>query len=281
MDFWLDLLTHLPIELPTVILAFAIGAAIGSFLNVVIYRIPAGISLVHPPSRCPHCFTRLRKRENIPIIGWLILRGKCAHCGAGISPRYPLIELITGLLFASTVLWFGVSLQTLGYWIFISWLLSLAMIDLDTLTLPNPLTQSGLLIGLAFQSAMGIVATGTISGGIQALFSGILAAVCGLWLLDLIAGLGTIALGRTAMGGGDAKLLAMIGAWLGLPLMLIAGFLACLLGTIVGGGAMALRLLRQGQAMPFGPFLALGALLTLFWGPPLLASYLALFSQSI
>ncbi|MEB3293602.1 MAG: prepilin peptidase [Synechococcales bacterium] len=273
MDIWGDL--------AIIVISFAIGAAIGSFLNVVIYRIPANISLIHPPSRCPRCLTRLRKRENIPIVGWLLLRGKCAHCGGKISPRYPLIELITALLFTSTVLWFGFSLQTFGYWILISWLLSLAMIDLDTLILPNVLTQSGLAIGLAFQSAMGIATHQTLSGGVQGLLSGLLAAVAGLWLLDVIAWLGAIALQKTVMGGGDAKLLAMIGAWLGLPLMLLAGFLACLLGAVVGVGAIVLRVLRQGQAMPFGPFLALGALLTMFWGQPLLTSYLKLFAPPI
>jgi leader peptidase (prepilin peptidase)/N-methyltransferase len=144
-----------------ILLVAILGASIGSFLNVVVYRLPAGISLSHPPSRCPHCLTPLRKRENFPIFGWLMLKGKCAHCGAPISSRYPMVETLVMVLFLATFLFFGFSLQTIGYWIFISFLLALALIDLDTLTLSNRLMKSGLLIGLAFQTA---IAAGDGSG---------------------------------------------------------------------------------------------------------------------
>lgn len=270
MDFLLDL--------PAYGLALVVGASIGSFLNVVVYRLPAGLSLIHPPSRCPRCLTPLRKRENVPVLGWLMLKGRCAHCAAPISPRYPLVELITALLFLAAFIFFGVSFTTLGYWILISWLLSLALIDLDTLTLPNPLTQSGLVLGLGFQTILGFLSTASIVGGIQGLIGSAIAAVMGIWLLDIITIVGSLALGKPAMGGGDAKLFAMIGAWLGWQGMLLSGFVACLLGAIVGGGAVALGLLDRQRPMPFGPFLALAALISVFWGQPMLSAYRSLFS---
>ncbi|MBD2329957.1 A24 family peptidase [Alkalinema sp. FACHB-956] len=268
-------------ELPIFAFVLFLGASIGSFLNVVIYRLPAGLSLIHPPSRCPHCLTPLRKRENLPVIGWLLLRGKCAHCQAPIAARYPLVELITGLLFLATFLHFGWTWQTLGYWVLISWLLSLALIDLDTLTLPNVLTQSGLVFGLAFQTTIGIATTQTLTGGIHGLMTGVIAAVLGVWLLDIITWLGAIAFGKPAMGGGDAKLFAMLGAWLGWQNLLLSGFLACALGAFVGGGAIALRLLDRQKPIPFGPFLALGALIAVFWGNTLISGYLNLFFPTL
>ncbi|MER3432746.1 MAG: prepilin peptidase [Leptolyngbya sp. ERB_1_1] len=262
---------------PALVLVFFIGASIGSFLNVVIYRLPAGLSLIYPPSRCPHCLTRLKKRENIPVFGWLRLKGKCAHCKSAIAPRYPLVEAITGLLFLIVFWIFGISLSTLGYWAFLSWLLTLSMIDLDTMTLPNPLTQSGLVVGLIFQTIVGFSSSGVV-GAIQGLISGVVGAIVGIWVLDLIAIVGSIILGQAAMGAGDSKLMAMIGAWLGWQLMLVAGFLACLTGAIVGIGALKTGRLSRRQAMPFGPFLALGAGLSLFYGQAILSSYLQLFA---
>ncbi|MBW4440263.1 MAG: prepilin peptidase [Plectolyngbya sp. WJT66-NPBG17] len=265
------------LAVPALILVFFIGASIGSFLNVVIYRLPAGLSLIYPPSRCPHCLTRLKKRENIPVLGWLRLKGKCAHCKSAIAPRYPIIEAVTGILFLIVFWIFGISLQTLGHWTFFSWLLALAMIDLDTMTLPNPLTQSGLVLGLIFQAIIGFSIGGTV-GAIQGFISGVIGTIVGIWLLDLIGITGSMILGQPAMGAGDSKLMAMIGAWLGWQLMLLAGFLACLTGAIVGIGALKSGRLSRRQAMPFGPFLALGAGLSLFYGQAMLSHYLRLFT---
>jgi leader peptidase (prepilin peptidase)/N-methyltransferase len=262
-------------------LVFGLGASIGSFLNVVIYRVPAGLSILFPPSRCPHCLHRLGKRENIPILGWIWLRGRCLRCQSPISIRYPLVEAITGLLFVATFWFFDLRWETVGYWAFLSWLLALAFIDLDTMTLPNSLTQSGLIAGLIFTSVVGLqTSTENVPfSSILAsnLMGGIGGAVLGLWLFDLISLVGSVALGKTAMGAGDAKLAAMMGAWLGWKYLLVAGFLGCVLGAFVGGAAIALSLLQRGQAIPFGPFLALGAILTVFWGELLLSGYLGLF----
>lgn len=256
---------------------FAFGASIGSFLNVVIYRLPAGLSLVHPPSRCPHCLHQLGKTENIPILGWLQLQGRCRWCKAPISVRYPLIEAVTGLLFIWIFWQFGFNLTTVGYWAFLSWLLALSLIDLDTMTLPNALTQSGLVLGLGFQMAQGWQASHLPRTSASYLLMGIGSAVLGIWLFDIIGFFGTIAFGQTAMGGGDPKLAAMIGAWLGWKYLLVTGFLACTIGALVGGGAMSLGLLNRRQPMPFGPFLALGAAIAVFWGETMVSSYLKFF----
>ncbi|MGB0562747.1 MAG: prepilin peptidase [Spirulinaceae cyanobacterium] len=272
-------------------LVFSFGSAIGSFLNVVIYRLPAGLSLLYPPSRCPHCLTRLGKQENIPLLGWLWLRGKCRHCQAPISMRYPLVELSTGLLFLGTYLRFGWGLEAIAAATLLSWLLVLALIDCDTLTLPDRLTQSGLVVGLGFTLLLAKqLATPPIPIDLQTdplaaqagyIVSRIIGAVVGLWGLDAIAFIGSVALGRTAMGAGDAKLLAMVGAWLGWQAVLLTAFLGCLLGAIGGGGAIALGWLNRRQPMPFGPFLALGAAVTLFGGELIVQTYLMFFFPTL
>lgn len=259
------------------ILIFVWGASIGSFLNVVVYRLPAGLSLIYPPSRCPHCLHRLGNRENIPVFGWILLKGRCRHCHSPISPRYPLVEAATGGLFLLVFWSFGLSWQTLGYWTFFSWLLALALIDLDTMTLPNPLTQSGVILGLGFQFVVGWLAHNHLSGAIAQLLAGILGAVIGIWLLDGITIVGSLILGQAAMGAGDAKLAAMMGAWLGWKYLLLAGFIACAIGAFAGGGAIALGWLDRRQPMPFGPFLALGAGIAALWGEAILATYLNIF----
>ena len=264
-------------------MVFALGASIGSFLNVVIYRIPAGLSLLNPPSRCPKCLHRLKAYDNVPVFGWLWLRGKCRYCKTAIAPRYPLVEAATGFLFVFALLkvgdphWFTADpIQLIGYWALISWLLALALIDLDTMTLPNPLTQSGLVLGIVYQVMLGW-SLGGISGMAAHIMGGVIGAVLGIWLLDTIFVVGSILLGQPAMGGGDAKLAALMGAWLGWKLLLLAGFLACALGAIVGSSAMALGLLKRRQPMPFGPFLALGTVVALFFGEQILTTYLNLF----
>lgn len=256
---------------------FMLGAAIGSFLNVVIYRIPAGLSLVHPPSRCPRCHTRLKPYDNVPVFGWLWLRGRCRYCKAPIAARYPLVEAFTGGLFLATFALFGFSWLTLGYWLLLSWLVALTFIDFDTLTLPNSLTQSGLVLGLLFKAWLGYTETGSIAAAVHPFIGGIVGAVLGIWLFDTITLFASAALGQTAMGGGDAKLAAMLGAWLGWQGVLLSGFLACLCGAIVGGGAIALGLISRRQPMPFGPFLALGAVITIFWGEVLIGAYRQMF----
>jgi len=259
----------------------ALGASIGSFLNVVIYRIPAGISLIYPPSRCPVCLHRLGATENIPILGWLRLQGRCAHCQTPISARYPIIEGATSGLF---LLAFGLqgsqwSIELVRDWVFLSWLLSLAMIDYDTMTLPNPLTQWGVVTGLGLNVTIATLATAGqatpdaawILG--QTIFHSVLGAMVGLWGLDTIRAIGSWAFGKEAMGAGDAKLMAGIGAWLGTPAVVLTAFLGCLIGAIVGISAISSGRISRSQPIPFGPFLAIGGAVSLLWGEALIAAY--------
>jgi len=265
-------------------LTFTFGACIGSFLNVVVYRIPANISLVHPPSRCPKCEHPLGATENVPVFGWLWLKGRCRWCKTAISGRYPTIEAVTGIIFMLVFWRFGYSLETIGYWAFLSWLLSLSLIDLDTMTLPASLTKSGLVLGLVFQGVWGWqlgqrsrIFEDTASHIATQLMFGIGGAAMGIWLLEIIALLGSIILGQQAMGDGDGKLMATIGAWIGWKYVLVSSFVACGLGAVIGGGAIALGILGKKQPMPFGPFLALGGALSLFFGERIIDAYLNAF----
>lgn len=251
---------------------FVLGSAVGSFLNVVVYRLPAGLSLLYPPSRCPHCLHPLGKTENVPILGWLWLKGRCRWCRSPISPRYPLVEALTGLLFCLVAARYGFTSQALGYSVMVSFLLALALIDWDTLTLPGVLTKSGLGVGLIFQTLWGWQG-GQGAGGLVA---GVGAAVLGLWGFDLLRWGGTFWLQQEAMGDGDPKLAAMLGAWLGWQLLGLTAFLACLLGLLGVGVAAALGRYRSRQ-FPFGPCLAAGGLISLLAGKAALSAYQAFF----
>lgn len=260
-----------------ILIVFILGSAVGSFLNVVVYRLPAGLSLIYPPSRCPKCRTRLKPYDNVPVFGWLWLKGKCRSCRLPIAVRYPMVELATGVLFVAVFMFFGPTWQTPGHWIFVCWLLALALIDLDTMTLPNSLTASGLVLGWGYQGAMSYLQTPTLIHVVAGVMSSVVISLTGLWLFDLIGLVGSIAFGKPAMGGGDSKLAAMMAAWLGGTGLLLATFLAAGLGSVIGGGAIAIGAENSKQHIPFGPYLALGAVLTLFYGDQLIGAYLAVF----
>ncbi len=255
------------------ILIFIFGAAIGSFLNVVIYRLPAGRSLLFPSSHCPRCRTSLKFYDNVPILGWLWLKGRCRYCQVFISPRYPLVELGCGLLFVALFSRFGWQLETPAYWILASWLVALTMIDLDTMTLPNSLTTSGICLGWCVHSVLAITAGQSI---VSALAASLAASVFGLWLFDGISLFGAIVVGKTVMGGGDGKLAAMLGAWLGWQGLLLSVLLASILGALLGSLGVAIGLLNRRQPIPFGPFLAFGTGINIFWGNALINGYLEL-----
>lgn len=273
-----DLLRLQPVDiLVPFLIVFILGAAVGSFLNVVVYRVPAGLSVLHPPSRCPKCAKRLKPYDNVPVFGWLWLKGKCRNCKLPITIRYPMVEFSTGCLFVSVFATFGTTWATPGHWIFVCWLLCLALIDLDTMTLPNSLTASGLVLGWGFQGWMGYLHTPTLLYGLGSAITAIIASILGLWLFDLVGIAGSKAFGKAAMGGGDSKLAAMMAAWLGFPGMLLATFIAAAMGAVVGSSALALGVLGPKQHIPFGPYLALGAILTMFYGEWLIQAYLEIF----
>ncbi len=217
--------------------------------------------------------------ENIPILGWWRLQGKCRHCQTPISPRYPIVETVTAIMFVFVYNRFGLSIETLGDCLFLSWLLALCAIDLDTMTLPNSLTQSGLIVGLGFQIATGLLDNLSINGIKEHLFQGIVGMVLAIWIYDTIQIIGTWLLGQSAQGGGDAKLMAMVGAWLGWKSVLLTGFLASVFGSTLMGGALVLGLIQRRQKFPLGPFIALAATVSLFAGDWLIDSYQQ-FSQS-
>ncbi|MCS7030125.1 MAG: prepilin peptidase [Gloeomargarita sp. SKYG116] len=247
----------------TLALVIVLGACVGSFLNVVVYRLPQGLSLWHPPSHCPHCQSPLRPWENVPVLGWLWLRGRCRYCQRPISPRYPLVELVTALWFALAWWRFGTSDSLVAAVLLGSWLLALALIDLDTLTLPDSLLKSGLAAGLLWQGIHGW----------PDFHAGVLGMVVGLWLLDIIGWVASIVMGQPALGGGDPKLAALLGAWLQMPALLVALFVAVLTGAVVGLGGRVTGRLAAGQPMPFGPFLALGGAVAVLWGATLWERY--------
>lgn len=253
------------------ILATIIGACIGSFLNVVIYRIPAGLSLINPPSRCPKCLNRLRPVDNIPILGWFLIKGKCRSCSQPVSWRYPLIETLTAFGFWLVAFNYPKdSYLVLGYSLFLSCLIALAVIDIDTMTLPNPITQFGLSLGLGFHALFFIVKPP--QPWFEQILIGITGAVVGLWLLDLIRLSSYWVLQKEAMGAGDAKLAAMIGAWLGWQKVLLTLLIAAILGSIAGLIMLKFRS-KQEKLFPFGPFLAIAALVSALWGDQIISAY--------
>jgi leader peptidase (prepilin peptidase)/N-methyltransferase len=250
--------------------SFAVGAVVGSFLNVVIARVPAGESIVHPRSRCPSCRTPIAWWDNLPVLSWLALRGRCRTCRTRISWRYPLVELLGGAAALVSVSRHGLSLAALAEFAFAATLLALAFIDLDTWLLPHAITLPLLGAGLVLSALHGTPA---------ASFLGSVAGAAAGWVgFALVAFLGEKILKKEALGFGDVWLLAAIGAWMGIAPLLPVVLLASLQGTLVG---LALIILGRSQpgpppeegppdvepdwvpprnAVPFGPFLALGAL---------------------
>jgi len=239
--------------------AAIVGACVGSFLNVCIYRWPEGLSVIRPRSRCPACETPIRWHDNVPILGWILLRGKCRECGARISIQYPLIELTTASLWVAAVLRHGFSWQALSSALFFTLLLGIALTDARTYIIPDEFTLGGLVIGLALSLA---------PGGISPLQS-FLGALLGFVLLWVIAVLGTALFRKEAMGGGDIKMMAMVGAFLGPPGVLLTIFLGALFGSLIFGPIS----LKTGKLVPFGIFLALGAGITEPWGQALIQAY--------
>lgn len=247
--------------------AFVLGLVVGSFLNVCIYRIPAGLSIVSPPSACPKCHRQIRWFENIPLLSFLLLAGRCSGCRAHISVRYPLIEALTGFLFVMVLYSFGLRSATPIYFFLVAGLVVITFIDLDHQIIPDVISLPGIVIGFLCSFFVPWVGwfdslTGILLGG------GLLLAIA--WLYQVLAK-------RDGMGGGDIKLLAMIGAFLGWKSIFPIIFIASLTGSLVGVPLMLLQGADRRLALPFGPFLSLAALVYLFWGPSLVGWYLDLF----
>lgn len=266
------------------------GSLIGSFLNVVVYRVPAGRSVVSPPSACGACGRQIRAVDNVPVLSWLALRGRCRDCSAPISARYPLVELGTAVLFVAVGIRFVpdvvVAASVLGavgalplvanilvlvaFLAFAALSVALALIDLDTQTLPNKLVLPAFVIGAVLLGAAGLL-TGNVGGlalaGIGAM---------GLFGLYLVAAL----VRPGGMGFGDVKLAGVIGLYLGflgLPQLLVGAFAAFVLGGLFSLGLVLAKRAGRGSGIPFGPWMLAGAWLGVFAGGPIASSYLGLF----
>lgn len=244
--------------------AALVGAIVGSFLNVCIRRIPEGLSIVRPRSHCPTCGTPLRLRDNVPILSFVLLRGRCAHCRAPISWQYPLVEVLTAVLFVAVIIRFGVSFDALIAAGFVAALVVVTFIDFEHQIIPDVISLPGIVIGLA----------ATALGWGPGLSDSLLGVLIGGGFLWFIAwGYESLA-GREGMGGGDIKLLAMIGAFLGWQSVVLVILVSSVGGSIAGVAAIIARGGDTKVPIPFGPFLAFGALVALFGGDWIVSWYL-------
>ena len=249
-----------------IILIFILGLIVGSFNNVCIYRIPRNESIVYPASHCPNCRTKIKPVDNIPLLSYILLKGRCRNCKSKISIQYPIVELLTGLTYLIIYLIYGLSVQTLIYIILSSALIIIAFIDLNEQIVPDVISLPGIIIGFTLSffvpyisfinSALGVV----VGGGII-----------------LIIGLaGSVIFKKEAMGGGDVKLAAMIGAFLGWRYMVISLFLGFFLGALAGIFLILSKIKRKEDMVPFGPFIALGSIITLLCGEKIIAWYIGI-----
>lgn len=257
-----------PIALIGTKLSLLLGIVVGSFLNVCIHRLPRGLSIVKPPSACPECKTPIKPWENIPIISYIFLMGKCRVCKKGISIQYPAVELLNGILYLVVFKSFGIGWHLPVLFAFASAMIVITLIDLEFQIIPDVITLPGIVIGLIgasflipdpFTPLLPVV-------GLKNSLSGLL---FGGGLFYLIA-----VLSRGGMGGGDIKMMAMVGAFMGWKAILLTTFVASLTGSIVGIFLMIFKGKGRKTKIPFGPFLALGSLITLFFGGEILRWYL-------
>ncbi len=249
----------------TVSIIFIFGMCIGSFLNVCIYRLPASKSIANPPrSICPNCNSHIRFYDNIPVLSYIWLKGRCRNCDAPISFRYPLVEVMSGIVAVAMLFKFGLSLESLVYFVFISSLLVITFIDLDHKIIPDVISLPGIPIGLVASFALPTItlkasALGLLIGGGSLWFVA--------WAYNLIAH-------RDGMGGGDIKLLAMIGTIIGWKGVIFTIFASSVMGSCVGITMMLIKGKNMKFAIPFGPFLSIGAIAYVFFGAQFIAWYL-------
>ena len=263
-----------------------LGLFVGSFLNVVIHRLPKMMerdwqlqaaelrgepvphiehfNLATPRSRCPHCGHLITAIENIPLISYLALRGRCGHCGAGIGKRYPIVEVFSALLSGYAGWHFGSGLAAMAALLFIWTLLALAFIDIDTQLLPDDLTLPLLWLGLLFN----------LGDTFTDLSSAVIGAMAGYLVLWAVYWLFKLATGKEGMGYGDFKLLAAIGAWLGWQILPLTLLLSSLVGALVGIALIVFAQHGRNVPIPFGPYLAAAGVIALFWGEALTSHYL-------
>lgn len=252
-----------PLDIVFLVYAGLLGAAIGSFINVLVARLPVGESPVRPRSSCPACGAMIAWYDNIPIVSWIVLRGQCRRCGSRISIEYPLVEAGTALIWVGVAWLYGPSWTGLQGAVLLSIVLAIALIDARHYLIPDPLSLGGLVAGLALAPLPGP----------PSLLASILGAVAGFGVLFVVGVAGEWAFKKPAMGGGDMKMMAMVGAFLGPAGAMLTIFLGALVGTIV----FAPVALRTDREVPFGVFLALGAAATFLLGDALTDWYAGMF----
>ena len=246
------------------VFSFILGICLGSFANVCIYRLPKGKSIVWPGSFCPQCKKGIFWYDNIPLLSFLLLRGKCRFCREKISPRYFIVELLTGVLTLLLFLRFGVSWQFLIYLIFILSLIIVSFIDIENFLIPDCIVYPGIALGLLL-SFLYPELQSPAYGSLVALKTSFLGVILGGGSLFLIGYLGSLAFKKEAMGGGDVKLLAMIGAFLGYKSVFLTVFFSSLVGAVISLILISLKIKKRTDYIPYGPYLVLGAIISIFW----------------
>jgi len=255
-------MSHIVIE----IMIFMFGMCVGSFMNVCIYRLPVSKSIVHPRSMCPHCKTPIPFYDNIPVFSYILLRRKCRFCKSPIPFRYPVVELLGGLFSLGVFLKFGLSLEGLIYYIFIATLLVITFIDIDHQIIPDRITLPGIVVFFLASFALPSIS----------LKDSLLGLLVGGGTLFLIGWSYSLITHKEGMGGGDIKLLAMIGVLIGWKGILFTIFTSSATGTIAGIIKMLHQRKNMKLAIPFGPFLSIGAILYIFFGPQIIYWYFKL-----
>lgn len=252
--------------------AVVFGLLIGSFLNVCIYRMPRNLSIVFPSSRCTACNSEIRAWDNIPVISYLLLGGRCRNCKAKISLRYPLVEALNAFLYAAVVWRYGIGWNSVVYAVLCSALVVITFIDLEFQIIPDRITLAGIPLGLVTGSFL--LPDPFMRAELLGYRASLIGALGGFLLFFLVAELSYRLLKQEGMGGGDIKMMAMVGALTGWKSVLLTTFLGSLAGSLIGVFLMILKGRGRKTKIPFGPFLALGALITLFFGQEILLWYL-------
>ncbi len=267
-------------DVVSLVFLFAAGSCIGSFLNVCIYRVPRDQSIVFPGSHCPHCSHSIAWYDNLPILSFFILRGRCRHCGGGISSRYVTVEWLTAVLFVLIGLQHGYSAVTPLYCLLSAGLIVAAFVDLDFMIIPDTVSLGGILSGVIlsvlFPVLHGIQVDSMTAGAarLASLWSSLAGLLAGYGILWLVAKAGKRVLKRDAMGMGDVKLLGAIGAFLGYEAVLFTIFISSVLGAVVGLALMASHKHRWKLEIPYGPYISLAATIWMLFGPPIVNAYI-------
>jgi leader peptidase (prepilin peptidase)/N-methyltransferase len=249
-----------------IFLVFVLGLIVGSFSNVCIYRIPRNESVIYPASHCPKCRTKIKPVDNIPLLSYILLKGRCRNCGSKISIQYPVVEFLTGLIYLTIYLIYGLSIQSLIYIILSSALIIIAFIDLQEQIIPDVISLPGIVVGLILSFIVPYIS----------FINSALGALVGGGIILIIAWVGSIIFKKEAMGGGDVKLTAMIGAFLGWRYTIISLFLGFFLGALTGIILIMTKIKKREDAIPFGPFIVLGSIITFLCGEKIINWYMGI-----